>query len=148
MKKIFLFSCLLFLSYYLSAQSHEQPVNRTEAGLRNYLDAGSTDPIEGIFKSMAGAYYRLGIKKTSDNKYVAIVLDTDPRLKKRWKQGDVKAYIEGTTVPYLYSVRWIWNDKSTKETIAEYDNNGILRIDDLDGSLKYIKLYPTNANSN
>jgi hypothetical protein len=148
MKKTLLLYALVLLSFSLSAQPSEQPVNRVEADIRNYLTAGSHDAIEGIFKSMGGSYFRLGIKKTSENKYVAIVLDMDPRLKKRWKTGDVKAYLESTTVPYLFSVRWIWNDKTTKETIAEYDNNGILRIDDVDGTVKYIKLYPTDVNTN
>jgi hypothetical protein len=148
MKKSFLLYSFFLLSFSLSAQPYEEPVNPTEASIRRYLKSGSPDAIEGIYKSMAGAYYRLGIKKTSENKYVAIVLDMDPRLKKRWKTGDVKAYLESSTVPYLYSIRWIWNNKTTKETIGEYDNNGILRIDDLDGTVKYIKLYPTDTNSN
>src|SRR5687768_7704279 len=92
--------------FSLAAQQMEQPVSQAETTIRSYLDAASTDPIEGIYKSMSGAYFRLGIKKTSENKYVAIVLDMDDRIKKRWKTGEVKAYLEKTAVPNLYSIRW------------------------------------------
>jgi hypothetical protein len=134
-----------FLSFSVFAQVSTKPVSENETTIRSYLDAGQPEPIEGIYKSMSGAYYRIGIKKVAENKYVAYVLDMDPRLKKRWKQGDIKATLEKSTLPYLYSIRWIWNNKTAQETVAKFENNSILRMDDGPEALKYLKIYPVAA---
>ena len=148
MNKIILVN-LFFLasSFTLFAQHQQQPVSQHESNIRGYLDAGKIDAIEGIYKSMSGAYFRLAIKKTSENKYEATVLDMDPRLKKKWKIGDVKAYIEKTAVADLYSIRWIWNDKTPQETVGRFQNDGILKLDDAVESLKYVKIYPVTSNN-
>ena len=146
MKKILLFYFLFSVSSLtLFAQNQEPALSPDEADIRSYLNAGKVDPIEGIYKSMSGAYFRLAIKKTSENKYVATVLDMDPRLKKNWKTGDVKAYLEKTAVQHLYAIRWIWNDKTPQETIGRFLDDGILKMDDSVESLKYIKIYPVSA---
>ena len=145
MKTILFYLFLLSPSISLFAQKQEPGGSQNEANIRNYLDAGKVDPIEGIYKSMSGAYFRLAIKKSGENKYLATVLDMDPRLKKNWKTGDVKAYLEKTAVQHLYSIRWIWNDKSMQETIGSFQNDGILKMDDALESLKYIKIYPVTA---
>jgi hypothetical protein len=146
MNKILLFN-LFFLasSLTLFAQNQQPQVSQHEANIRSYLDAGKTDAIEGIYKSMSGAYFRLAIKKTSENKYEATVLDMDPRIKKNWKIGDVKAYLEKTAVADLYSIRWIWNDKTPQETVGRFQNDGILKLDDAVESLKYVKIYPVTS---
>ena len=148
MNKLLLIISLFFASSFtLLAQSHQPQLSQHEANIRSYLDAGKMDAIEGIYKSMSGAYFRLAIKKTSENKYEATVLDMDPRLRKNWKVGDVKAYLEKTAVPHLYSIRWIWNDKTPQETVGHFLNDGILKLDDAVESLKYVKIYPiTPAN--
>ena len=125
------------------AQQQRSVTAETETTIRKYLDASDREPIEGIYKSMGGAYYRIGIKKTAENKYVAVVLDMDPKLKRRWKVGDVKAQFEKSTVPYLYSVRWIWNDKSPQETVATFENNSIIRMENAVEGVRYLKIYPT-----
>jgi hypothetical protein len=145
MKKTVLFYFLFIASTLTVFAQNQQPLSQEEANIRSYLDAGKVDPIEGIYKSMSGAYFRLAIKKTSENKYVATVLDMDPRLKKNWKTGEVKAYLEKTAVQHMYSIRWIWNDKTPHETIGRFQDDGILKMDDSVESLKYIKIYPVTA---
>ena len=146
MKKTLLFYFLFIASSVtLFAQNQEPALSQDEANIRSYLNAGKVDPIEGIYKSMSGAYFRLAIKKTSENKYVATVLDMDPRLKKNWKTGEVKAYLEKTAVQHVYSIRWIWNDKTPQEIIGRFQQDGILKMDDLVESLKYIKIYPVTS---
>lgn len=107
------------------AQSREV-LEENETTIKTYLDAGNIDPVEGIYKSTTGKYLRLAVKKRNDQ-YVAIVLDME--AKKKWKTGSVKAYLEKTSAPNTFSVRWFSNDgTSSRQTSGRIDENGSLKI--------------------
>jgi S1-C subfamily serine protease len=120
----------------------------TETTLKEYFSNNSINPIEGIYKSMTSesiGYYKIGIKKYPE-KYAAVLIESDNKF---WKQGEVKAYIENTSVPTIYSVKWFKGDKKSEETFATLDNDALLSIEftDLQGKKKvekFIKLFPSN----
>lgn len=121
--------------------------NENETTIKAYFDSVSTDPVEGIYKSVSGNFYRIAIKKYND-KYLAIILNTEN--KKRWKIGAVKAYFEKSAEENLFSIKWLMGDKTPKETIGRLENETVLKIllpTGLYGSTEenyFLKMYPSN----
>lgn len=65
------------------------------------LENVDVNGIEGIYKNMNEAYYKLAVLKDGD-KYIALVMDTD---QKNWYHGDVKAefiYLRGNYYNAIY----------------------------------------------
>jgi hypothetical protein len=76
----------LYLFYSrTSAQNFSKWTSEYEKSFKEYLDSNKIDPIEGIYKTVSGKYYRLGIKKEDETHYNVIVIDSED--KKMWKQG-------------------------------------------------------------
>ena len=53
-----------------------EKANWTEKQIINYLSTKDINTVEGIYKNIGGSFYKLAIL-ADDNKYVAIVIDTD-----------------------------------------------------------------------
>lgn len=91
--------------------------------------------IEGIYKNMNEAYYKLAILK-DDDKYLALVMDTD---QKNWYHGDVKAVFEHLRSNY-YNVTYFKKDYQKVESIVLLSDDGIIKIADY----SFIKLFPNS----
>lgn len=118
----------------------------TESTVRKYFDSSNVDPIEGIYKSTWDQYYKIAIKKYDDTRYLAIVLEAGDT--KKWKEGNVKAYIEKSTSESIFSVRYLMGDKKPYETTAILKNRMLLSVYLPNGPYgtteesAFLKLYP------
>lgn len=152
MKKITLIiSIVLVFGQSLFGQSDFRDIKtttETETTIKSYLDSSTIDPIEGVYKTTSGTYYKIGIKKYDDNKYLAIILDAEN--KRRWKVGTVKAYIEKSSTEKIFSIRYLMGDKSANETTAILEYGTLLSIwlpTGLYGTREeviFLKMYPAN----
>ena len=144
---IFAFFCISMFSLNTYGQSEIRMTNENENTFKAYIDSTDTDPVEGIYKSVSGTFYRLAIKKVNDN-YIAIILDAED--KRNWKIGKVKAYLEKSSAENFFSIRWLMGDKTPKETIGRLESQAVLKIllpTGAYGSTEetiFLKLYPNN----
>lgn len=122
-----------------------EKTNETENSIRTYLDNSKIDEIEGIYKSTDGPnQYRIGIRRKG-NQYVGVILDTNVSY---WKPGEIKAYLESTSIASVYSIKFYNVIKRRTECFAEFDQLILsIRIKDLgsdDNKLiaQFIKIYP------
>lgn len=145
--KVSILLCLLLITTVSFAQYDITKTEYDEVKIREYLDSNTVEPIEGIYKYVSdggSAEYRLGIIK-SEFLYLVVILETNQR---RWKTGDVKAYLEPSATDNVYSLRWIMGDKrKTEERVASMKKPGFLGIDMTDESF-LLKLYPKFEKSN
>ena len=141
---------ILFISIFgqnIFGQNEIKMTNENATSFKAYIDSSEIDPIEGIYKSVTGRFYRLAIKKYNDI-YLALILDSED--KKNWEVGEVKAYFEKSSSENLFSIKWLMGDKTPKETIGTLENKTVLKIllpSGLNGSTEenlYLKLYPLN----
>lgn len=109
--------------------------NWTEKQIINYLSRKDINIVEGIYKNIGGSFYKLAIL-ADENKYVAIVIDTD---QPNWYAGSLKAVIEHIRNKF-YNICFYENNYSKTETISEIDDNGVLKI----GEHSFIKVFPNN----
>jgi S1-C subfamily serine protease len=124
----------------------------TEATIKAYLDTSTLDPIEGIYKTTSGTYYKIAIKKYDDTKYLAIILEA--YNKKTWKEGTVKAYIEKSATGAIFSIRYLlvngFGSKSAYETTAILEYGTLLTMWLPIGyygtkeKTLFLKMYPSN----
>ncbi len=56
----------------------------------------------------------------------AIILESEY---KAWKQGEVKAYFEPSSMTGFYSVKWFSGNKTSSETFANMENPALLSVD-------------------
>lgn len=142
--KIKLVLILTVITSVCYAQYDIKKTEYDESKIREYLNTNEIDPIEGIYKYVGdNSQYRLGIIK-SDFLYLAIILESNQR---KWKVGDVKAYIEPSATKNVYSLRWVMGNKKTKrETVAFMKNPALLEFD-LNGPTMLLKLFPELTNS-
>lgn len=89
--------------------------------------------IEGVYKNMNEANFKLAILKDGD-KYLALVMATD---EKNWCHGDVKAVFEHLRGKY-YNATYFKKDYQKVESIVQLSEDGILKM----GDYSYIKVYP------
>ena len=101
----------------------------------NYLSTKDINIVEGIYKNIGGSFYKLAIL-ADDNKYVAIVIDTD---QSNWYVGAIKAVIEHIKNNF-YNICFYENNYSKTETISELNDNGVLKI----GEHSFMKIFPNN----
>ena len=120
----------------------------TEDSIRKYLSENKLDPIEGIYKSYQNdqmPYYKIGIFKNG-YKYKAIIIEAE---KAYWKQGELKALFEPSSMKGFYSVKWYMGNKTSFETFGNMDNDVILNIELKNNEVgekqmeKFIKMFPT-----
>jgi S1-C subfamily serine protease len=124
-----------------------ESTTETEESLKKYFDSNTIDGIEGIYQSYQNGgltFYKLGIIKSSGT-YKAIIIESELP---QWKAGEVKAYMEPSSLNNLYSVKWLMANKTSVQTFASLESNAILTIE-LKNSQnekedqKFIKMYPT-----
>lgn len=144
---LLLFFCISFYSR-TSAQNFSKWTSEYEKSFKEYLDSNKIDHVEGIYKTVSGKYYRLGIKKEDETHYNVIVIDSED--KKMWKQGSIKAYLEKSSSESLFSIRWFLGDKTPYETICTFQKPAILKLIlpiGLNGANQecvFLKLYPAD----
>ena len=128
-----------------------ETINETEDSLKQYFLTNKIDLLEGIYKSYQSdgiGYYKFAIKKYND-KYKAIILESEY---KAWKQGEVKAYFEPSSMTGFYSVKWFSGNKTSSETFANMENPALLSVEfknnksDEKIQNKFIKMFPTVTN--
>lgn len=128
-----------------------ETLSETEETLRNYFTINKIDPIEGIYKSyqIAGTpFYKFAIKKFG-NRYKAIIVEAEYKV---WKNGEVKAYLEPSSMMGLYSVKWFMGNKTSVETFGNLEDDALLNIELNDQvskqkrQEKFIKMFPVTHN--
>ncbi len=122
-----------------------------EDSIKSYLTSKRLDPIEGIYKSYQSdgmPYYKIGVLKIGSI-YKAVIIETELTY---WKQGELKATFEPSSMKGLYSTKWYMGNKTPFETFASMDNEVLLTIELKDQKTgekrqeKFIKMYPTASN--
>jgi S1-C subfamily serine protease len=123
----------------------------TEDSIKSYLTSKKNDPIEGIYKSYQSdglPYYKLGIIKVG-NIYKTVIIETELTY---WKQGELKATFEPSSMKGLYSTKWYMGNKTLYETFATMENESLLTIEFKNPNSgekkqdKFIKLFPLATN--
>ena len=149
---------LLFL-FLLSSCAYQQQTPYTsyttqqtaynESTFKEYLDANTPFPYEGIYAQLsAGNNYRLALKKDAiTGKYFFICLSSDTS---NWRIGEVKAYFEPTAVPDVFVGKWYMANKSISKATAIFQYNSTITIY-IDNAIftpetLYIKVYPLTQN--
>ena len=116
--------------------------------IKRYLSSNKLDVFEGIYKSYQTdgmPYYKIGIIK-KDEKYKAIIIESDSKY---WKEGEVKAIFEQSSMKGFYSARWYMGNKTSVETFASMDNEALLTVELKDLKTgekrqdKFIKMFPS-----
>ncbi len=129
-----------------------ETTTENEQTLKIYFENNKLDPIEGIYKAYQTeemSYYKIAIKKRED-KFIAIIIESK---QEQWKEGEVKAYFEQSSIKGLYSVKWYMADKTPYETFGNMENEALLSIEfkdsksDVKKKENYVKMFPT-ASSN
>ncbi|MCX6253697.1 MAG: serine protease [Bacteroidia bacterium] len=127
-----------------------EATDETEETIKLYLTTNKVDQIEGIYKSYQSdqlSYYKFGIIKQGD-KFKAIIIESDS---KQWKQGEVKAIFEQSSMRGFYSVKWFMSDKTSNETFGIMDNDAMLTIEFKNQQTgekyqdKFIKMFPSSS---
>lgn len=119
-------------------------INMDEVALKSYFDNNNNlNPIEGIYKSFKSeSIFKIGIIKI-DDKYKAIVLESDLN---QWKKGDIKAIFETTAISDVYTVTYYMANKTANELFAKTEGSLItIEIKNEKGDdapILFIKLYP------
>jgi S1-C subfamily serine protease len=129
-----------------------EATNETEKSMKTYLSNNKLEPIEGIYQSYQSDnlfYYKIAITK-SDAIFKAIVIESELP---QWKPGEVKGYLEASSINTVFSTKWLLGNKSSIQTFAAIENDAILSIEVTNSSnekemVKFIKMYPPlNSNS-
>lgn len=125
-----------------------ETTTETEQSIKKYLDNNKLDALEGIYKSYQNetlGYYKFAIIKTGDS-YKAIIIESGLA---QWKQGEVKAYFETSSMRGIFSVKWFLGNKTSTETFATLDNDAILSLEGKNLASgekivsKFVKVYPS-----
>lgn len=136
---------MLFVIAQVGYSQLSSSAQKLENEIKAKIDTNYVDRIEGIYKTIQGAYipyYRIGIYKCEDsNLYKAVIIDSESS---RWGTGTTKAYFEPVGDD-IYSVKWFMNSKRPAEVFGGFKDNGFLEIltsaansDDT----QLVKLYP------
>ncbi len=128
-----------------------ETTSETEQSLKSYYDNNTLDPVEGIYQSYQSenlGFYKLAIKKEAGNLKVIVVESELPQ----WKVGEVKAYLEPSSISRVFAAKWYMGNKAPYQTFATLEANAILSVELLNRQnqkqdSKFIKLYPSLANS-
>ncbi len=124
-----------------------EKTDETQQSLTAYFDSNALDEIEGIYKSYQSdqlGYYKIGIKKFG-SRYKAIIIESYLNY---WKQGEVKAVFESSSMKGLYSTKWYMGNKTPFETFALMENPALLTVEFKDAitgekrTSQFVKMYP------
>ncbi len=127
-----------------------ESTNETELTLKTYFDNNVLDPIEGIYQSYQddnSNFYKIAIQKSNGTFKVIVIESELPQ----WKQGEIKAYLEPSSMQNLYSVKWYLANKSFIQTFCSLENNAVLSVELRNRNnekelSKFIKMYPSANN--
>lgn len=120
---------------------------QTEKSIKEYLLANNDlNPLEGIYNSSqteSNSFYRIGIIK-QEEKYIAIIIESSL---KQWKQGEIKAVFEKSSINNMYAVKWFQDNKTKVETFITLENNGLIKIkykgeNSAEKEFSFIKMLP------
>ena len=120
----------------------------TEESIRVYLSNNYLEPIEGIYMSYQSndpSYYKFGVIK-HDGKFKAIIIESNLM---QWKQGEVKAIFDQSSIKGYYSVKWFMSNKTPNETFGLLEKEGLLTIELGESNngekhqSKFIKMFPS-----
>lgn len=125
----------------------------TEASLKTSWLTNGNDFIEGIYENTVQTQnspkYKLALKK-SDTGYELIYISggSNDAIRK-FKEGEIKAYLTKTAKNNFLKAKWIMNDKSTNENLYITFEDALMKIIWTDGRSEelYLKLYPTSSTS-
>jgi S1-C subfamily serine protease len=129
-----------------------EKTSETEESLKNYYQTNQLNQIEGIYKSYNSEKmpnYKIGIKRRGE-KFIAIVLESDKNS--IWQLGEIKAYIEPSSIRGFYSIKWYNGGKSPEDVFAILEDDVIFSIEFKNLQTgekrieKFIKMYPQTNN--
>jgi S1-C subfamily serine protease len=121
---------------------HNELTGETEISLMEYYDSSDfLSPVEGIYKSVGGAF-TLGIKKYG-RLFKAVVLKS---YYQNWKTGELKIVFTETATNGVFSIVYYLTDKSKLELFGKINDSGILEIL-ISSNYKhsFIKMYPVKS---
>ena len=135
---------------YLSIQQPNDDLpstNYTESSLKKiWEENGLEHPIEGIYERVSGKDmpgYKLAVKNT-ENELKVIYLDGN--YSQGWRTGDVKALLEPTATPNLYTSEWLMGSKKSVEKPIIGFSFGLMECSgDIEST--FIKTYPNYPSS-
>ena len=125
-----------------------EQTGETKETLQSYFEGNTLSSLEGIYKSYQSknlGYYEIGIKQIG-NVFKAIVIDSEYN---HWKEGEVKAIFEQSSLKDLFSAKWRGGGKNEIETFATIESSVLLSIKlnengVEDSEIKFIKMYPSS----
>ncbi|RMH21752.1 MAG: serine protease [Gammaproteobacteria bacterium] len=90
--------------------------------------SGNLSAIEGIWVDSDGDYEIAIVadKENADRDFVAVVLEANSQP--WWKPMEVKAEIDRTAYPNIYSIKYFLGDRSSDTTTGLIEENGLLKI--------------------
>lgn len=138
-------SFLILIMMLLSANLLSQSTDWNEKKLKEYWKLNGSDEIEGIYKYLQDGLLKTAILKTKSG-YQEIYLEgAQGPTKRKWKMGDVKAYLSPTSTTYLFESKFIMPDKTISDNFYYKFEKGFYKLigteNHYEGSC--IKLYPT-----
>ncbi len=121
-----------------------ETLNIDTDSVREYLDDGNLDPIEGIYETQQDPGIKELVIRKIEDVFKAVVLQSDNDV---WLPGEVKGYFTKSSIPNVYDVRWSDQEKKEKKTIAFIGEDGHLSIevegpDNSKSKIDFMKTYP------
>lgn len=118
-----------------------------EQNLKKSYKDGLLHPSEGIYeatKAHDAGKLRLGVKQDNGSLYLIYlggnILSFVSTI---WTEGELKGKLETTSLPNVYSVKWINSTKEPRTAYITFESNFMqVKFDNEDEIFSYLKLYP------
>lgn len=118
----------------------------TENSLKSYFDKNQLDPLEGIYQSYQSqnlSFYKIAIVK-SNSQFKIIIIESELPA---WLPGEVKGYLDPSSMNDLYSAKWYMANKTPIQTFASFKNGGIFEVELKNNNgekdiSQFVKMYP------
>lgn len=142
---------LLFL--LIAGSLFAQNTGWTEDKLKDHWKTNGADVIEGIYENVAetsfSPKYSNALIKTPEGYSLIYLSGAVKDDAKRWKTGDVKAYLIPTATQYVFKTTWYYGNKEPTEDLYITFENGFMNVIWTNGYPQnlYIKLFPTPKDS-
>lgn len=128
----------------------EISTGKTEKSIKENWKSAGIDQVEGIYEKVGDGSiykYKVAVVKNMDDEYDVIYLKgASQTFQRKWREGDLKAYLSKTSTPNLYTAEWVQADKSINENLYVTFEQGSLSLawTALNRTELYIKLFPTS----